>query len=72
MDIKKEIKKLLIEKNMTMSQLIQLLNKKTGQKDSLQNLSGKLNRDTLKFREAEEILTVLNYEFIIVSKEKIS
>jgi len=68
MDIKKEIKKLLIEKSLNMSQLVELMNEKTGEKDSLQNLSGKLNRNTLKFREADEILYVLGYKFEIVSR----
>lgn len=42
-----------------------ILNNQTGEKDSLQNLSGKLNRDTLKFREADGILNALGYEFTI-------
>lgn len=68
MDIKKEIKKLLIEKGLNMSQLVEMINQKTGNNDSLQNLSGKLNRNTLKFREADEILEVLGFQFEITSK----
>ncbi len=69
MDIKKEIKKLLIEKSLNMTNLINSLNEKTGKQDGLQNLSGKLNRNTLKFKEADEILDVLGYEFQIVPKK---
>ncbi len=70
MDIKKEIRKLLIEKGVNMTDLVNLLNEKSGKQDSLQNLSGKLNRNSLKFKEVEEILDVIGYEFQIISKKE--
>jgi len=68
MDIKKEIKKLIIEKGITMTDLVSKLNERYNRNDSLQNLSGKLNRGTLKFNEAQEILEVLEYQFSIEPK----
>ena len=71
MDIKKEIRKLLIEKDISMTDLVNSLNKKTGKQDSLQNLSGKLNRNSLKFKEVEELLDVIGYELQIVNKKEV-
>ncbi|QWU14450.1 hypothetical protein SAMN04487895_101762 [Paenibacillus sophorae] len=60
--IKKEIQMLLIQNDITMSQLVSSLNKKYGREDTIQNLNNKLTRGTIKFSEIKEIAEVLNYK----------
>lgn len=59
MSVKEQIKIALIKRNKTLSELVAELNKKYNRNDSVQNLSGKLSRNTLKYREAEEIADIL-------------
>lgn len=61
MTAKKEIKVMLAKKELTLKKLVDLLNEKYNRKDSLQNLSNKLNRDSIKYREVEEIAETLGY-----------
>lgn len=60
MTAKEEIKMALIKRNMTLSQLIQELNKKYNRNDSVQNLSNKLRKNTIKYYEVKEIAEILN------------
>ncbi|MFL0198139.1 LLM class flavin-dependent oxidoreductase [Clostridium sp. WILCCON 0269] len=62
MNIKENIKILLIKSNLTMTQLVEKLNEKYNRNDSVQNLNGKLTRGTLKYREALEIADILGYK----------
>lgn len=59
MAIKDEIKSKIIASGKTMSDIVNLLNEKYGRNDSVQNLSNKLSRETLRYREAQEIAEVL-------------
>lgn len=59
MSVKEQIKIALIKKNLTLSELVNKLNIKYNRNDSVQNLSAKLSRNTLKYREAEEIAEIL-------------
>ena len=59
MSAKEQIKIALIKKNKTLSNVVEELNQKYHRNDSIQNLSGKLSRNTLKYREAEEIAEIL-------------
>lgn len=60
--IKNEIKHLLLHRNVTMSELVQLLNLEYDREDTIQNLSNKLSRGTIKYSEIKEIANVLNYK----------
>jgi len=62
MAIKNQVKALLATKGITMTQLVEMLNATYHREDTLANLSKKLNKDTLKYREAEEIASVLDCE----------
>jgi hypothetical protein len=62
MSIKTEIKVLLAKSELSMRKLIELMNDKYNRKDTVQNLSNKLNRDTIKYRDVEEIAETLGYK----------
>lgn len=59
MDISKEIKKILIEKNMTLTDLANKLG------TSQQNISAKLKKNNPRISELEEIASALGYELKI-------
>ena len=63
-----EIKKILLERNMTLSELAQELGVVLDKKYSLNNLSGKLRKETIPFKEIDLIANILGYE--IIFKEK--
>lgn len=69
MPIKNSIKAILATKDLTMTDLVNLLNKKYDRNDSLANLSKKLNNNTIKFREVEEIAKVLDCDVKIIMKD---
>lgn len=66
--IKNEIKALIVNSGMTMSDVIDGINKKYNKTESLSNLSNKLTRGTLKYREALEIADIIGYEIKWVKK----
>jgi hypothetical protein len=61
MDIKQEIKVLLVRNNLSMRKLVNLLNEKYNRTDTVQNLSKKLTRNTIRFNEVQEIINILGY-----------
>lgn len=64
MDISKEIKKILIEKDMTLTDLANKLG------TSQQNISAKLKKNNPRISEIEEIAAAIGYEFKIEFIEK--
>ena len=64
MSIKEQIKIGLAKRDKTLTDVVKELNIKYNRNDSVQNLSGKINRNTLKYREAEEIAEILNISII--------
>ena len=58
-DISKEIKKMLIDKDLTQSQLADMLN------TSQSNFANKMKRNNLYSRDIEEIAEALGYELKI-------
>jgi hypothetical protein len=66
MPLREDIKALIIKSGWTMRKVVDELNRKYDRNDKVQNLSAKLKRGTIKFREVEEILDVIGYhvEFI--------
>lgn len=69
MDITKRIKKIMIDKNITVTKLNELLNIKNNTNHTPQNLSKKLNKDDLKFNDAVDILNVLGYKIDIIEED---
>lgn len=64
MDISKVIKKLLIDNDMTQTELAEKLNTSSG------NLTNKLRRNDFRISELEEIATAIGYELKIEFIEK--
>lgn len=64
MSIKEQIKIALIQRNMTLTELYNQLKDKYNKDYSLQNLSSKINRNTLKYTEVQEIADILQYDII--------
>ena len=60
--IKQQIKIALAERDMTLTDLYKQLIKKYDKGYSLQNLSSKINRNTLKYSEVQEIAEILQYD----------
>ncbi len=71
MSICNDIRKLLIDKDMTLTQLARVIADKKGKNFSIQNLSQKLKNNTVTLREFEIILDALDYKIIYVPKTKI-
>ncbi len=68
MDTRQQIKHLLISSNLTMTELCGILSQKWGKDYSMQNLSSKLRRNTIKYCEMKDIFDVLGYEIIVRKK----
>ncbi|ADL12871.1 DUF6471 domain-containing protein [Acetohalobium arabaticum] len=62
--IKQEIKSYLARTGWTMTDLIKALNEKYNRNDSVQNLSNKLTRGTIKYKEVKEIADIIGAEII--------
>ena len=61
MPIKETVKIMLAKSNITLTEVVKRLNEKYERNDTIQNLSKKINRGTLRYDEAEEIAAVLGY-----------
>jgi len=68
MGVKEDIKSVLAKENITLTEVVERLNKKYSRNDNLQNLSNKLRRGTLKYDEALEIAGVIGYEIKWIKK----
>ena len=64
MDTRNEIKSYIVREGMTMSEVVERLADDYGWSSSVPNLSGKLRRDSLQYREAVELADVLGYELV--------
>lgn len=64
MDTRNEIKSYIVREGMTMSEVVERLADDYGWSSSVPNLSGKLHRDSLRYREAVELADVLGYELV--------
>jgi hypothetical protein len=62
LSIKEEIKIALIKSGLNLTQLNDELNKRRKTNYSVQNLSNKLTRGSLKYREAEEIADIIGFK----------
>ena len=64
MDTRNEIKSYIVREGMTMSEVVERLSQDYGWSASVPNLSGKLRRDSLRYREAVELADVLGYDLV--------
>jgi len=70
MDISKEIKKLLIDADITLTELARIIAETKDKHYSVQNLSQKLKNNTINAREIEIILDALDYRICFLPKGK--
>lgn len=63
-NIRNEIKAQIIRAGYTMQEVVDLLHDEYGWSDSVSNLSGKLQRGSLRYREAVELADVLGYDLV--------
>lgn len=70
MDIKNELKSYIVRSGFTMTQIVEMINEKYNRTDTVQNLSNKLGRGTIKYSEAKEIAEVIGYDIKWVEKSE--
>ena len=61
MSVRKEIKRLLLESDMTLSELSSLLGQRLNRNYSIQSLSNKLGNETISYVEIKLIADILGY-----------
>ena len=64
MNVKNEIKSIIVRSGMTMQQVVDLLSEEYGWSDSISNFSNKLSRGFLRYREAIQLADVMGYDLI--------
>ena len=64
MNTKNEIKSYIVREGMTMTELVRKLERQYGWSASVPNLSGKLRRESLRYREVVELADALGYEIV--------
>ena len=64
MNVRNEIKAQIIRTGMTMQQVVDLLSDEYGWSDSVSNLSVKLQRESIRYKEVVELADVLGYDIV--------
>ena len=64
MNIRNEIKACIVREGFTMSELVEKLSEQYGWSPSVPNLSDKLRRGSLRYREAVELADALGYDLV--------
>lgn len=64
MSIRNEIKAQIVRAGFTMQEVVELLSDEYGWSDSVSNLSAKLQRESIRYKEVVELADVLGYDII--------
>ena len=64
MKIKDEIKGYIATSGWTITQITEELNKRNGTNYTMQNLSSKIRKESLKYNEILEIADIIGYEIV--------
>ena len=64
MSVRNEIKAQIIRAGFTMQEVVDLLHDEYGWSDSVSNLSAKLQRESIRYKEVVELADALGYELI--------
>ena len=72
MNISNEIRKLMIDKDITLTQLSSIISQEKNKHYTVQNLSQKIRNNTLNSVEIDIILKALGYRIIFVEQKQIS
>ena len=68
MNVRNEIKAQIIRAGMTMQEVVDLLSTEYGWSDSVSNLSAKLQRGSIRYKEVLELADVLGYDVVWVKR----
>jgi len=68
MGTREEIKSEIIRAGFTVKEVVEILNKKYYRSGSTSNLSNKLSKDSLRYREAKEIAEVIGCKIVWVKE----
>ena len=64
MSIRNEIKAQIVRVGFTMQELVDRLAEEYGWSDSVSNLSAKLQRESIRYKEVVELAAVLGYDIV--------
>jgi hypothetical protein len=64
MNVRNEIKAQIIRAGMTMQEVVDLLSDEYGWSDSVSNLSAKLQRESIRYKEVLELAAALGYDIV--------
>ncbi len=64
MSIRNEIKSVIVREGTTMGDVLERLKEKHGWSSSLPNLTAKLCRESIRYKEVIELADVLGYEIV--------
>lgn len=64
MNTRNEVKSYIVREGMTMSEIVEKLADQYGWSSSISNLSDKLRRGSLRYREAVELADALGYDLV--------
>ena len=64
MNIRNEIKAQIVRAGMTMQEVVDQLSIDYGWSESVSNLSGKLQRESIRYKEVLELAAVLGYDIV--------
>ena len=64
MNIRNEIKAIIVREGMTMTEVVEKMADQYGWSPSVPNLSGKLRRGSLRYQEAVELADALGYDIV--------
>ena len=64
MNVKNEIKSIIVRSGITMQEVVDQLSEEYGWSDSVSNLSAKLQRESIRYKEVLELTDVLGYDLI--------
>ncbi len=68
-DMRNEIKAYIVREGMTMQKLVDVLSDVYGWSDSVSNLSNKLQRESLRYKEAVQLADALGYDIQWVKRK---
>lgn len=63
-NVRNEIKAQIMRTGMTMQEVVELLSDEYGWSGSVSNLSAKLQRESIRYREVVELADVLGYDIV--------
>lgn len=64
MTVRNEIKSQIVRAGYTMQELVDRLHEEYGWSDSVSNLSAKLQRESIRYKEVMELADVLGYDIV--------